>query len=111
MPAFYAALDLFVLTSLWEGMPYVILEAMACGLPVCATAVPGTREIVEPGVTGVLVPPEDDRALARAVLALLRDPDRRRRMGACARQRVSEHYTTEAFLAHLERAYLEDLDG
>jgi len=111
MPAFYAALDLFVLTSLWEGMPYVVLEAMACGLAVCATAVPGTREIVEPGVTGVLVPPENDRALARSIVAMLRDPARRRRMGALARRRVSERYTTEAFLARLEGAYLEDLGG
>ena len=111
MRCFYAALDLFVLTSLWEGMPYVILEAMASGRPVCATDIPGTREIIRDGDTGALVPAEDDPALAGRIIELLRNPGQRARMAARAGRLVEERFTTKRFLAELQSLYLADLAG
>jgi glycosyltransferase involved in cell wall biosynthesis len=77
-------LDLFVLSSLHEGLPMVIPEAMAAGVPVVATAVDGTPEAVRHGVTGLLCPPRDPGRLGEAIAALLAEPERRLRMGAAA---------------------------
>ena len=85
MPGIYRDADIFVLPSLVEGMPNVILEAMASGLPVVATRIPGSEELVRPGKTGLLVPPSDPQSLAHALRALSRDGDLRRRMGQNAR--------------------------
>lgn len=93
LPSYYSNADLFVLPSLREGFPLVLVEAMACGLPVVATRVGGIPEVVEEGLTGLLVPPNDSRALAEAVNSLLDDPQRMRSMGAKGRQRVMEHFT------------------
>jgi glycosyltransferase involved in cell wall biosynthesis len=67
-------LDLFVLPSLWEGLPTVIMESMSQGVPVLATDIPGTREMIEDGKTGWLVQPQDPSALAKATIRILRDP-------------------------------------
>lgn len=75
VPALMRQWDIFVLPSLWEGLPTVILEAMACNLPVIATDIPGTNELVEANVTGLLVPQKDPKALADAILKLLQNPD------------------------------------
>lgn len=93
LPAF----DVFVLSSVprSEGVPTVILEAMACGIPVVATDVGAVREVVEDGVTGFVVPPLDPRAIADATLRLLDDPALRRRMGETARERAVERYDVE----------------
>ncbi len=77
-------LDLFVLSSLHEGLPMVVPEAMAAGVPIVATAVDGTPEAVQDGVTGLLCPPGDPAQLGAAIAALLADPGRRRRMGEAA---------------------------
>jgi glycosyltransferase involved in cell wall biosynthesis len=87
--------DLFVLTSLWEGMPGSVLEAMAAGLPVVATDASGTNEVVIPGETGLLVPPGDVEATADALARLAGDPGLRRRMGEGGRRRVEEHFSFE----------------
>ncbi len=71
--AVYGALDLFVLNSTTEGLPNAVLEAMAFGVPVVATAVGGTPELVHDRETGLLVPPSDPAALASAIRAVLRD--------------------------------------
>jgi glycosyltransferase involved in cell wall biosynthesis len=100
-------LDLFVLPSWTEGLPVVVLEAMAHGRAVVATPVGGTPEVVEDGETGVLVPPRDPRTLADAVGRLLADPDLRRRMGEAGRARVATRFSREAMTRRVLEIYDE----
>jgi glycosyltransferase involved in cell wall biosynthesis/protein-tyrosine-phosphatase len=88
-----SAMDIFVLPSRNEGMPMAILEAMALGTPVVASAVGGLPEVVRDRVTGVLVPPGDERALADACLELARDREWARRLGAQGRRVVEEQFS------------------
>ncbi len=87
--------DALLHMSLSEGLPNVILEAMACALPVVATNVGGTGEAVRHGVEGFLVPPRDTAAAVSALHALWRDPDLRSRMGEAGRARVLAHFRPE----------------
>ena len=93
VPNLLAAADLFVLPSLWEGLPMALIEAMAAGLPVVATDVSGTRGVMLHGETGLLVPPGDAAALAQAIAALLAEPERAARMGAAGRLRVERYFS------------------
>ena len=88
--------DLFVLPSHTEGMPNVVLEASAAGVPVVATAVGGTPEVVDDGRTGFLVPPADPAWLARRMIELLNDESLRMQMGQAGREHVRDHFTFEA---------------
>ncbi|MFH0910970.1 MAG: glycosyltransferase family 4 protein [Planctomycetota bacterium] len=108
---FYRALDVFVLTSLWEGMPYTILEAQASGLPVVATSTTGACALIEPGITGTLAPVKDVEALASAVCTYLSDPLLRSRIGQNARRQVLEHFTVEQWADSLCRVYRSLLAG
>jgi glycosyltransferase involved in cell wall biosynthesis len=108
IPAWLAAMDVFVLPSLFEGLPLSILEAMAAGLPVVATAVDGTPEAVEDGVTGRLVPPEDAGALAAAVIDVLKTPALAGRLGAAGHARA-ELYSESALIDRLAAVYAEVL--
>jgi len=101
-----AAADLFVLPSTSEGLPVALLEAMAHGKGIVATRVGGVPEVVEHGRQGVLVPPGDPAALARALAELACDPDRARTLGAGARERVAE-LAPERIAERLDRLYLE----
>jgi glycosyltransferase involved in cell wall biosynthesis len=98
--------DLFVLPSFTEGLPNVLLEAHASGVPVVATAVGGSPELVVDGETGWLVPPGVRPALAAGMIRLLCDDSRRRQMGLAAQARVREHFTFEV----QARGYLELFD-
>lgn len=99
------ALDVFVLPSLWEGLPIAVLEAMAMGLPVIASAVHGTPEAVEEGVTGHLVPPSAPGPLADRMLSLAGDAAARNRMGARAREIAREHFTVERMVDEMLAVY------
>lgn len=98
----------YVQPSIAEGMSNSILEAMACGLPVVATRVGGTPEVVEDGVSGLLVPPDDPSALATSLLTLLGDPARRAAMGAAGRDRVARQFN-ETDMIRRTTAFLDAL--
>lgn len=100
---FLAAADLFVLPSLEEGMSRSLLEAMAAGLPVIASDIPGNRAIVDHETQGLLVPPRDPQALAQATDRLWSDPELASRLGAAARARVEREFSIPALVRrHLE---------
>ncbi len=90
-----ACFDVFVLASRWEGLPNVLLEAMAAGCPAVATAVGGVPELIKNGRTGILVPPDDAAALAKAVTGLLQDEESAAQMGQEARRWVVERFGME----------------
>lgn len=92
VPELLAAADIFVLPSDWEGLPLVVVEAMAAGKPVIASAVGGVPELIEQERTGMLVPAGDPEALAQAILRLARDPELRRRVGEAARASAVERF-------------------
>lgn len=97
--------DLFVMSSITEGLGSTVLDAMAMGLAVVGTRAGGIPEAVEDGVTGVLVPPRNAGALADAIVSLLRDPDRRRRMGAAGQARVREAFGVDRLVERTLRVY------
>ena len=105
MPAYYAQADLFVLPSRRESFGLVLAEAMACGLPVVATAAGAIPEVVEDGVTGVLVPPDDPEALANAIGSLLSDPEKMKTMGARGKARVEKHFTWDKVAERVIEGY------
>ncbi|MEM4188257.1 MAG: glycosyltransferase family 4 protein, partial [Candidatus Hadarchaeum sp.] len=96
-----AACDLFVLNSTYEGLPHVVLEAMALGLPVVATAVGGTPEVVKDGETGILVPPEGD-GLIEALRGLVEDPEGRKAMAYAGRDWVRQQFSMEKMVQETE---------
>ncbi len=98
-------LDVFVLSSRYEGGPYAPLEAMRAGTPVVLTDVVGTRDTVEDGRSGLLVAPEDPAALARGVGRLLAEPTLRRRLGEAGRARVEACFDVRAMAARLATVY------
>jgi glycosyltransferase involved in cell wall biosynthesis len=95
-------MDLFVSPSLWEGLPTVILESMACGVPVIATDIPGTREIIQPQINGLLVPPGDPAALAGAILTGLEQPDLMRQLAQQALEMLDRFTIPRVAAAYLE---------
>jgi glycosyltransferase involved in cell wall biosynthesis len=105
IPQLLAASDLFVLPSLWEGLPMALLEGMAAGLPVIATDVAGSRQVVVNGESGLLVPPGDPTALASAMTGLLADDAERTRLGRAARQRVESEFSAARQAARHAEAY------
>jgi len=93
------------LPSWREGTPRSLLEAMACGLPVVATDVPGCREVVRNGDNGLLVPPRDPQALADALRRLINDPELRTSMGARSRQRAVDEFSAEHVIERTMAVY------
>jgi glycosyltransferase involved in cell wall biosynthesis len=105
VPELLRLFDIFALPSLYEGLPNVVLEAMATALPVVATPVDGTKEAVADGETGLLVPEKDSGRLAKALLSLLQNNEKRIRMGQNARQRVENHFSLKLQVEQFERLY------
>ena len=105
MPSIYASLDLMVSASRQEGLPMAILEGMASGLPLIATAVGEVPTVVLNGRTGVVVPTENVEAISGGILELLRDTGKRGRFGVAARQFIEEEYSAERMTADYLRVY------
>jgi glycosyltransferase involved in cell wall biosynthesis len=99
VPDLLAAVDLFVLPSLWEGLSVALLEAMAAAKPIVATAVSGTVQAMIPGKTGLVVPAGDSQALADAIIQLLSDPVQARSMGQAAREHVANNFGAQKQVA------------
>jgi glycosyltransferase involved in cell wall biosynthesis len=108
--ALLAAADVLALPSEIEGLPYVLLEAMASGVPVIAGRVYGIPEVVEDGITGLLVDPHNIDDIARA-LDRMADPDLRHKMGAAARERFERRFTLEEQAARMQSLYRTLLNG
>lgn len=110
IPARIDGWDLFVLSSVWEGFGMVLIEAMARARATVATRVEGVVEVVDEGVTGLLVPPGDPAALARAVTGLLADGERCRAMGRAGRERALRLFSIEQFVEQTLAVYDELLE-
>ncbi|MBC8115169.1 MAG: GT4 family glycosyltransferase PelF, partial [Candidatus Saccharimonas sp.] len=110
VPSLLAQAGFFVSSSLTEGISLTLLEAMAVGLPVVATAVGGNSEIVADGVTGQLVPPADPESLARAIVTMCRNETRWTALGQAGRDRVSEHFEVRRMVSEYEHLYRELLE-
>ena len=107
MADYYALADFTVLASASEGLSMTCLESMACGRPVLASDIPGSRELITHDAEGLLFPVGDVDAIADTILAAAQDPNRRRRLGAAARSKVVKGFT----LAQMERRWLETIDS
>ena len=107
LPAF----DVFAMSSLYEGIPCSVVEAMECGIPVVATAVNSVPEVVVPGRTGLLVPPARPAQLGRAIQHLLDHPDSGQRMAAAARQNLGDRFDVEVLGRDLSETYTTALTG
>jgi glycosyltransferase involved in cell wall biosynthesis len=101
----YDALDVFILSSLCEALPYALLEAMATCLPAVGTTVGGVPEVIVPGETGFLVPPRDTQALATALRPLLESADLRKCMGHAGRERVVKHFREDDMVRKTIQVY------
>lgn len=107
VPDLLAAADLLVLPSLFEGLPLSVLEAMAAGRPVIATAIGGTDEAITSERTGLLVPPRDPAALASAIRRLRADPALARRLASAGRERVEREFSSDVTARQVMRIYDE----
>jgi glycosyltransferase involved in cell wall biosynthesis len=107
MERVFASCHVVCLPSYREGLPKVLIEAAAAGRPIVASDEPGCREVVEPGVTGVVVPVGDAAALADAIRPLLTDAALRRRFGVAARERAEQSFGVEQVIAQTLALYAE----
>lgn len=109
VPDLLRTFDIFALSSLWEGLPIVILEAMAAEKPVVATAVDGVAEVVEHGKTGLLVEPQRPDLLAKSVIELIRNPNRAKGMGKRGRERLERSFSIKRVINTVEQIYLSQM--
>ncbi|MFZ6016081.1 MAG: glycosyltransferase family 4 protein [Nitrospirota bacterium] len=105
IPDLLSAIDVFVLPSFQEGFPNVLLEAMAVGCSVIATAIPGNNEVITDGEHGCLVPPGDSNALASAIEKIILNKQLREQMGNSARKRAEEHFSLKKHIEQMENLY------
>jgi glycosyltransferase involved in cell wall biosynthesis len=101
------ALDVAALSSAYEGSPLAVMEYMACAAPIVATAVGGVPELIEDGVHGLLVAPDDPSALAEAIGRLLEDRGLAARLGSAARERQRAEFDLDVVVERLQELYLE----
>jgi glycosyltransferase involved in cell wall biosynthesis len=115
IPGLLARTDIFALTSLWEGMPISVLEAMSLSLPVVATNTGGIAEVIREGRTGFLVAPQDSSSMAQKISILLHDISLRRTIGRNARESLGNDFSIDAMVAcnlrQYERLYSRKVDG
>ena len=109
VPAILRMLDCFVLPSQAEGTSCTLQEAMACGLPSIATAVGGTTALIDDGITGYLVPSDDEAALAKALWTAYSAPDQLLNLGKNARKRALAGFALDSMIAQYERLFLGDI--
>jgi len=103
------AIDLFLLPSLWEGFSVAILEAMAAGVPIIATRVGGTEEVITSGQDGLLIPPGDAQSLAKAIEDALIHREKFQKMAIMGQERVCRNFSIENHVASIQALYLEIL--
>jgi glycosyltransferase involved in cell wall biosynthesis len=108
VPEILPAFDVFALPSRYEGLPTAVVEAMVCGIPVVATAVNAVSDVVVPGQTGLLVPPQRPDLMADAVRYLLDRPAVAARMADTARARLGDRFGEQALRDALAAAYADD---
>jgi glycosyltransferase involved in cell wall biosynthesis len=104
-----AASDVFVLTSDWEGLPLTVIEAMASGKPVIATAVGGVPELIADGLNGILVPPGDGTALAKAMVRMVQDFSSRKKMGELGRTIAQERFDIPNMVKGYSNIYIKEI--
>jgi glycosyltransferase involved in cell wall biosynthesis len=109
--AHLSSFDVFAGSSIREGLPLAVLEAMAASLPVVTTDVGGNREAVIDGETGILVPAGDHYALADALEGLYRDREKRVSMGRAGRARAEKHFSARGMVSETEKLYESLLEG
>lgn len=105
VPELLPGVDIYVLPSLWEGLPFALLEAMAAAVPSVCSAIPGNDEAIVDGETGRLVPPRDPEAAAAAICELLGDPARARRMGEAGLERLRRDFSLEGMVRQTAEVY------
>ena len=111
MPSFLAALDVFAFPSRMEGRSNALAEAIAAGLPIVASDIPGNDELIEHGKTGLLVPPENPEALANAIKKLIEDKDLAKKLASASAAFAEDKLDSEKIIAELEQYFLELLKG
>jgi glycosyltransferase involved in cell wall biosynthesis len=110
VPNVLAGMDIFLLSSLFEGLPRVVLQAMAASVPVVVTDTGGVTEVVTDGETGIVVPPGRPESAAAAIVTLAADESARARLAGAARERLGDEYDIDRMVARLESIYDELLD-
>lgn len=110
LDALYSSADAFVLASFAEGLPGVLMEAMAMEIPCISTWITGVPELIRDGIDGLLAPPADPEGLARKVMLLIDDPKLRQRIGEAGRTRVMEHFHLRRNAVHLSKIFSKYLD-
>jgi glycosyltransferase involved in cell wall biosynthesis len=111
VPCLLSIADCFVLSSLWEGLPIALLEAMRAGLPIIATNVDGTREVIENGVNGLLVPAADVKNLAHSIIRLMSDDVLRQRIGMEGRAEVLREYGYDRMCEEYRALFQRELEA
>lgn len=110
LPGYYRSADICCVPSLYDNSPYTCLEAMSCGRPVIGTSAGGTREYIEDGVSGVIVPPRDPGAIAAAIINMLKNPAYRKSLGENARRQVLEKFQRRKIAADTVELYRQAIE-